>query len=245
MISNREHPHLFSFLVPPPANCRRAVRASSTMFALLGNDWLKNRADPNARQAEHRDMSQARMLLAFATSAMPVDPDDWEIVSLGTAAPNSEAAKIPECWEAADSGTIELRRLRVCEASRAKERDRGRARRLFLKGEADKAAAVRHSELRRKRAADAEAVEAEEAEERRHRQLVLARADTRAASIASMQAVIVAEDGRVELYRAELSPAEAQRAEARGPAVQAACDSATEAYIGVQRRTEVYNRRTV
>ena len=58
----------------------------------------------------------------------------------------------------------------------------------------------------------------------------MAGADIRAASIASMQAVIAAEDGRAYLYRAELSPAEAQRAEARGPAVQAACDSARDLF---------------
>ena len=62
---------------------------------------------------------------------------------------------------------------------------------------------------------------------------MLAIADRRAAFIDSMQAVIVAEDGRAELYCAELSPAEAQRAEARGPAVQAPCYSARAACFGM------------
>ena len=60
--------------------------------------------------------------------------------------------------------------------------------------------------------------------------MLLAGADIRAATFSSLQRLIVDHDGRADLYRAELSPAEAQRAEAREPAVQAAVDGARDLF---------------
>ena len=51
-----------------------------------------------------------------------------------------------------------------------------------------------------------------------------------------MQRLIVAQDRRANLYRVELSPAEAERAEEREAAVQAAVDSARDLFA----RTVLY-----
>ena len=162
----------------------------------------------------------------IAAAAEPVEPvAECDSESLGSAPPDPDAATLAGCWQDKEEDAEELRR-RSAEAALAAKKELNRKRMSFARqAEASNLAALIAERKRKKREADEEAELAEQLDRQR---ILLAGADIRAASIASMQAVIAAEDGRAYLYRAELSPAEAQRAEAREPAVQAACDRARE-----------------
>ena len=172
----------------------------------------------------------------IAAAAEPVEPlAEWDSESLGSAPPDPDAANLAGCWQDEEEDAEELRR-RSAKAALAAKKKLNRKRMSFARqAEASNLAALIAERKRKKREADErpkrEADEEVELAEQLDRQRVLlAGADIRAATFSSLQRLIAAEDGRADLYRAELSPAEAQRAEAREPAVQAACDSARELF---------------
>ena len=84
--------------------------------------------------------------------------------------------------------------------------------------------------MRKKRAEREADEEAELAEQLDRQRMLLAGAAIRATTFSSLKRLIVAQDGRADPYGAELSPAEAEHAEERESAVQAAVDSARDLF---------------
>jgi hypothetical protein len=173
--------------------------------ARSGRKWEASYKDPMRWQREHSAGSVYRIasyhIAAEAEMGEPVAECDSE--SLSSAPPDPDAANLAGCSQDEEEDAEELRR-RSAKAALAAMKELKRKRMPFARqAEASILAACISVRKRKKREADEQA---ELAEQLGRQRMLLAGAAIRVATFSSLQRFIVAQDGRADLYRAELQP---------------------------------------